>query len=359
MFEKSKISQSMLDAVNSVLESSDATENAMLNEKVNVKKRTTDTLAGRVKIPATSGDNEHSSYKVELNAEEMEKVDEVLDTYTGIKSYMDKSAVKRDALRNSPENKIAHPDYDKTSDKIRKSFHGSNTAINKWNKKNSLRSTSEEVDGRVAGAIRQKVLAKESMMENAADKVTMDIPLLIRVMEYAKEDASSDMDLHKVAERMTELSASGDTLSMENYDQIISAIKEAVGGFGSSYTRAEKEAEIAYDHEGEDDDAPRYKSNSYRRPVNNRQPEKPSAHAVHINGKKWKTFETEKHANNIMNSMLKKDPNKKITVVKEDASVVEGKRPEDDSVPFITTEVASNAASRIKRQLSNPIKNTE
>ena len=135
MFEKDIISKSIIDAVNNVLN---------LNEKLDVKKRTTDTLAGRVKIPPAAGDNQHSSYKVELNAEDVEQVDEVLDTYKGIKSYLDKSAVKRSALRDTPENKISHPDYDKTTNKIRKSFAGSDKAINKWNKKNSF--TKEEVE---------------------------------------------------------------------------------------------------------------------------------------------------------------------------------------------------------------------
>jgi hypothetical protein len=202
MFSKDIISQSIIDAVSNVLQ---------LDEKLNVKKRTTDTLAGRVKIPAAAGDNEHTAYKVELNAEELERVDEILDTSPAIKSYLDRSAVKRDALRNSIENKISHPDYDKTSNKIRKSFGGSDKAINKWNTINRTRSTSESV---------------ELDEENAVDKVTMDIPLLIRIMEYSKEDAKSDMDLHKVAEKLTELSASGKTLSMDCYTEIVGGITE-------------------------------------------------------------------------------------------------------------------------------------
>lgn len=197
MFSKDIISQSIIDAVSSVLQ---------LDEKLNVKKRTTDTLAGRVKIPAASGDNEHTAYKVELNAEELERVDEILDTSPAIKSYLDKSAVKRDALRNSTENKISHPDYDKTSNKIRKSFGGSDKAINKWNTINRTRSTSESV---------------ELDEENAVDKVTMDIPLLIRIMEYSKEDAKSDMDLHKVAENLVEYSKSGKTLTMACYNHVV------------------------------------------------------------------------------------------------------------------------------------------
>lgn len=198
MFEKDIVTQSIIDAVNSVLN---------IDEKINVKKRTTDTLAGRVKIPPTAGDNEHTDYKVELNAEEVEQVDEVLDTYKGIKSYLDKSAVKRSALRDAPENKISHPDYDKTTNKIRKSFAGSDKAINKWNKKNSFTKEEVELDEKIdiksmsmgdiikdfqtsdapqfAGksqakrrqmAIAAKMATEEYLdEENAVDKVTMDV----------------------------------------------------------------------------------------------------------------------------------------------------------------------------------------
>ena len=56
---------------------------------------------------------------------------------------------------------------------------------------------------------------------NPTDAVSMDIPLLIRIMEYAKEDAKTDMDLHRVAERLTAMSADGNTLGMDQYDAIV------------------------------------------------------------------------------------------------------------------------------------------
>ena len=56
---------------------------------------------------------------------------------------------------------------------------------------------------------------------NPTDTVTLDVPLLIRLLEYSREDANTDMDLHSVAERLIVLSASGQTLSMDQYDQII------------------------------------------------------------------------------------------------------------------------------------------
>ncbi len=62
---------------------------------------------------------------------------------------------------------------------------------------------------------------------NPEDHVTMDVPLLLRVMEYAKEDAKTDMDLHRVADNLIRLSASGKTLDMSSYNQIVSGMSES------------------------------------------------------------------------------------------------------------------------------------
>ena len=56
---------------------------------------------------------------------------------------------------------------------------------------------------------------------NPADKVTLDIPLFIRLLEYAREDAKTDMDLHNVAENTIALSETGKTLTMAQYDEIV------------------------------------------------------------------------------------------------------------------------------------------
>jgi hypothetical protein len=61
---------------------------------------------------------------------------------------------------------------------------------------------------------------------NPTDKVSMDIPLLIRIMEYAREDAQTDMDLHNVAENLIALSKEGLTLGMDSYDSIIASDKD-------------------------------------------------------------------------------------------------------------------------------------
>jgi len=56
---------------------------------------------------------------------------------------------------------------------------------------------------------------------NPADKITVDVPLFIRLLEYAREDAKTDMDLHNVAENAIALSETGKTLTMAQYDEIV------------------------------------------------------------------------------------------------------------------------------------------
>lgn len=61
----------------------------------------------------------------------------------------------------------------------------------------------------------------EPVVENQPDVVKLDIPLLIRLLEYAREDAKTDMDLHNLAEMLIHLSEEGVVLTMDQYDQIV------------------------------------------------------------------------------------------------------------------------------------------
>jgi hypothetical protein len=70
-------------------------------------------------------------------------------------------------------------------------------------------------------------LAEET---DSIDTITVDIPLMIRLLELAREDVKDDMELHKITERLIEIRSKG-TLSMEDYDFIANGkakIKEEV-----------------------------------------------------------------------------------------------------------------------------------
>jgi hypothetical protein len=66
----------------------------------------------------------------------------------------------------------------------------------------------------------------EDVTSNPTDTVTMDVPMLLRVMEFAREDAKTDLDLHDVAEKLVNLSSNGNTLTMKDYDQVVPATNE-------------------------------------------------------------------------------------------------------------------------------------
>ena len=63
---------------------------------------------------------------------------------------------------------------------------------------------------------------------NPKDKITVDVPLFIRLLEFAREDAKTDMDLHNVAENIIKLSAAGTTLTMTDYDAIVSSVNDEI-----------------------------------------------------------------------------------------------------------------------------------
>lgn len=64
----------------------------------------------------------------------------------------------------------------------------------------------------------------EPAPHNEVDSVNMDVPLLIRMLEFAKEDAKDDIELHKAAEALIKLASDGNTLDMNDYNNIVSDV---------------------------------------------------------------------------------------------------------------------------------------
>jgi hypothetical protein len=77
----------------------------------------------------------------------------------------------------------------------------------------------------------------EAKEEDKVDTITMDVPLFIRMLEYSREDAAEDMDLHDVTEKAISLNKEKGILSMEDYDTIVGATEEIEEGF---YGRGDK-----------------------------------------------------------------------------------------------------------------------
>ena len=61
-------------------------------------------------------------------------------------------------------------------------------------------------------------IIEERALITETDKITMSVPLFIRMLEYAKEDAKTDMDLHKATERALAMKSN---LDMDQYFAII------------------------------------------------------------------------------------------------------------------------------------------
>lgn len=96
-------------------------------------------------------------------------------------------------------------------------------------KKSSEVTEMEEVkakDNKAKNQMEKPKVVKESVdldekRKNPTDYVMMDVPLFIRMLEFAREDATSDMDLHDVAEKLIKLSAQGKPVTMKSYDSIV------------------------------------------------------------------------------------------------------------------------------------------
>ena len=88
---------------------------------------------------------------------------------------------------------------------------------------------------------------KRDHMSEAVDKkdtITFDIPLLIRVLEFAREDLKSDILLHKMVERLLNIRGKG-TLTMNEYGKII---KEEVEALGETYFGPRGDKLLAVSH---------------------------------------------------------------------------------------------------------------
>lgn len=62
---------------------------------------------------------------------------------------------------------------------------------------------------------------EEGAEEDVVDAIVMDVPLFIRMLEYAREDASTDMDLHDVAEKAINLTKEEKVLTMKCYEDLV------------------------------------------------------------------------------------------------------------------------------------------
>lgn len=70
----------------------------------------------------------------------------------------------------------------------------------------------------------------EAVNENldGIDTLTIDIPLMMRLLEFAREDAKQDIDLHFLVENALRLQQNTPILGMDNYEALVSNIEEGI-----------------------------------------------------------------------------------------------------------------------------------
>jgi len=68
--------------------------------------------------------------------------------------------------------------------------------------------------------------AETNVSNDIPDIIAVDVPLFIRLLEFAREDAGDDMDLHEVAERAIEAVKARGVLSMDDYKTLVASKEE-------------------------------------------------------------------------------------------------------------------------------------
>ena len=113
------------------------------------------------------------------------------------------------------------------------------------------------------GIVTESVNEVNPSSEDAIDIVTLDVPLFIRMLEYAKEEAADDMDLHELATKTIALSKQRGILSMEDYDTLILPTDGEIQEDVKKY-RQERGLEEDLDVGHQDDEPNMLKSDLYR-----------------------------------------------------------------------------------------------
>ena len=110
----------------------------------------------------------------------------------------------------------------------------------KHNRKGTIKSILNEMQGEKSCRVESGSQRKLRQGGSIGDVIKMDVPLFIRMLEYAKEDAKSDVDLHLVTENAIKNNRKTKPLTMSDYDSIVDIdYKKAKGGVISEYFNEE------------------------------------------------------------------------------------------------------------------------
>jgi len=96
----------------------------------------------------------------------------------------------------------------------------------KWVRDRKLRVESVESHTLVRQRLLQKKLGNLPEAVDRKDTVTINIPLMIRLLELAREDVKTDMELHHIVERLINIRSRG-VLGMDHYNYIAGKSRKA------------------------------------------------------------------------------------------------------------------------------------
>jgi hypothetical protein len=147
---------------------------------------------------------------------------------------LEKSELNFDRLKHDRKNFISH--YGKDAEKVMRSVATKQAKNMNKNKIKEMVKAALTVPKQEEINSESYLSSRKSMKEisNPTDTIKMDVPLFIRMLEYAREDAKTDMDLHDATEKAITLSTSGKVLTMADYSSIISDMKPLNEDWGSS-----------------------------------------------------------------------------------------------------------------------------
>ena len=165
-----------------------------------------------------------------------------------IKKFTIKSEDKAAFINRLEKLGIAIDSFDIVDDKLNKSFSIEfkdpkvismvNQVLRSSNKINKVKPSKKVYTDK-------KTSSSDSALkevENPKDVIKLDVPLFIRLLEYAREDAKTDMDLHDVAENIIGMSSEGRVLSMGDYNKIM--VKKVVESFNPNDYEWESEEDL-------------------------------------------------------------------------------------------------------------------
>jgi hypothetical protein len=113
--------------------------------------------------------------------------------------------------------------------KLAEKHHRSIDYVEKlWDKAKDVAETNgHKDDWAYTVGVLKKMMGEKASFDPIVDTVTMDVPLLTRILELSREEVKSDADLHFVLERIIAASKTTQVLTMRDYATIAGKQPEA------------------------------------------------------------------------------------------------------------------------------------